>query len=506
MSLIDEKSLSDIESEGGRVDLESRFPQFGPQQWAGSARSYWRGLRFSSWPSVIIRMGAFLLPSFLHPHYRGKAERLGPTAYLDGMRGLAAFFVFFCHYFYSSFTIAEGWGHNQENYDIWKLPFIRLLFSGPSMVCLFFVISGYALSYKPLKQIRNRSFEGFATTMSSFVFRRLFRLYIPTAVSTFGVLLLLQAGVYEKTREFAEDTYFIRNVVEHHPELKDTFYEQFMHWVWEMYEFIHIWGWEKFGGTTGYDVHLWTIPVEFRCSMMLFLVLFGVARLRTAVRFFCLACIGWFCLRNDRWEMVLFLSGMAIAELDIIRGAHNPPAQAASAGVLPFEEKPTPKSKKTKGALWIILSVVAMYLMSEPDIGPYDTPGWGYLGEWIPEYFSDKYRYWQMWGGILFVYCVARSPPWQRFFNTPVVQYLGKISYAIYLMHGPVIHTAGFMIEEWAWSITGAEGSAYTNGFILASIFNIPLVIWAADVFCRLVDVPSVKFSRWIEARCIARE
>jgi hypothetical protein len=32
---------------------------------------------------------------------------------------------------------------------------------------------------------------------------------------------------------------------------------------------------------------------------------------------------------------------------------------------------------------------------------------------------------------------------------------------------------------------------------------NVPLVIWASDVWWRVVDVPSVRFARWVEERMV---
>ncbi|KAK6864935.1 Acyltransferase [Apiospora arundinis] len=502
--LIEERSMSDVESESGRMDLDQRFPA---QQWLSTAKSYGKAFRISALISAVIRSAIFLLPSFLHPSRNSRerlrgGDKLGPTAYLDGMRGLAALFVFFCHYFYTSFVIAEGWGHNDDNYNFWKLPFVRLLFSGPSMVCIFFIISGYALSLKPLKQIRSRSFEGLLNTMTSFIFRRGFRLFPPY-------------GGLDLHGQFAYDRDYVRNVAEYHPELQDTFTEQLTHWAGEMFNFLHFWSWEKFGGSTGYDVHLWTIPVEYRCSMVLFLVVIGTARLRTGARFGFLAIVMWFMLHNDRWEPLLFLVGTVLAELDIIRGAHNNNGLASSstpsapASILPFEEKEASSSKKPckcrkiRGLAYVMLSVPALYLMSEPDAGPDGVPGWETLGALIPAYFSDRYRFWQMVGGALFVFCVARAPLWQRVFTTGPVQYLGRLSFAIYLMHGPVTHTLGYRVQRWAWdSVTGIETeAAFHAGAVLAALINVPLVIWAADVFARAVDAPIVRFTRSLESR-----
>lgn len=535
VSLLDEKSLSDIDSEAGRADNDTRFPS--AREWASFGKRAVTGLPIpmripsrSHCRAFMVKAGLFLLPSFISSrlsHERPGPHRLGPTSYLDGMRGLAAFIVFFCHYFYTSFTIADGWGSNDANYDVLKLPFLRLMYAGPPMVAIFFIVSGYALSLKPLKLARGHKWSDFTTTMSSFVFRRALRLFLPTFVSTFMIVILLRLGAYEINREFSHDKTYHWNVQETAPDYKETTSEQLRDWAWNMFNFVHIWGWEKYGGSTYYDVHLWTIPIEFRASMMLFLTMVGLARLRTTVRMFCLAIVVAFSYRSDRWEMVLFYVGMLYAELDIIRGAHSdratnhalqlypPPSQQS----LPMSEpKPmdyvgtgqtavTKASSSKLGRLgWGLLATLSLYLLSQPDVNSERTPGWIYLSSFIPEWVDDKYRYFQIIGAILFVFCTARMPSLQRVFNSGPVQYLGKISYAIYLMHGPVLHTVGYSFEKWAWGVTGTEGDWYLIGFALAAVFVIPSVIWAADVFWRLVDAPTVKLAKWLETKFIVSE
>jgi peptidoglycan/LPS O-acetylase OafA/YrhL len=237
--------------------------------------------------------------------------------------------------------------------------------------------------------------------------------------------------------------------------------------------------------------------------MYLFLTLIGTARLRTRLRFLVLAIVMAFTYRNSRWELLLFFCGMGLAELDLIRGAHTP------VPVLPLSEASgkSPLKKQLQRIGWNLLSVLALYLMCQPDINFEVTPGWVWLSSLIPSWWAEEgYRYWQSAGSALFVLCVGHSPAWQRFFNTAVVQYLGKISYAIYLMHGPVMHSAGYLIERWAWSITGVEGYWYNAGFMLGSLGCIPAVIWAADIFWRLVDMPTVKFAKWVETKCLIKQ
>ncbi|KAI0443720.1 acyltransferase family-domain-containing protein [Xylaria telfairii] len=532
------RSPSSSETESDGSIFEARLAGI---SWAATTKAYSN--------LVLRRTALFLLPSFTHHRLSpardrrgnsasngggsgsGGAKALSPTAYLDGMRGLAAFFVFFCHYFYTAFFIAEGYNWlpppppdsneppptTSKWTSLWRLPFVRLLYSGPSMVCVFFVISGYALSLRPLQLARKRNSEAFARTTSSLVFRRFFRLYLPPLISTLGIALLLNAGAYEGTREFIKDRTFIRNVIEHHPVRLETLSAQLRHWAREMWAFLEIWNWATHAGSTQYDVHLWTIPLEFRCSMMLFLIIVGTARLRENIRLAIVGLLAWFVLRNDRWEMLLFLAGMTIAELDLRRNAHEGHgSNVTRAGLassqptlqLPLDEKTDPSpspsyQRSTTDLFWSLVSVFALYLLSCPDAGPWDVPGWRYLGTLIPDWFTEKYRFWQVMGACLFVFCAARSRGWQRFFELPVIQYLGHLSYAIYLMHGPVTHVLGFPVQRWAWGVTGTEGPAYERGVALAAVINIPLVIWGADIFWRAVDMPTVRFAKWLESKLI---
>ncbi|KAJ4407683.1 hypothetical protein N0V85_004330 [Neurospora sp. IMI 360204] len=286
------------------------------------------------------------------------------------MRGIAAFSVFLCHYFYTCFVIAEGWGSGGSNYHFLKLPIVRLFYSGPPMVCIFFVISGYALSLKPLKLIHsaslpssnsssstsvrtnehNHNYSKLLETLSSLVFRRGLRLFLPPAISTFLIVLLLRLGAYEWNRDFASDENFLRNVQEIHYERFDSATEQFVDWGYAVLNFVHLWDWDEFAGSTGIDVHLWTIPVEFRASMVLFLTILGTARLRRGVRRG--VVLGWcgFAFFWERWEMCLFWMGLLLADGDVVREMETrgekegripgdfPAERSGGGGVLPVVE------------------------------------------------------------------------------------------------------------------------------------------------------------------------
>lgn len=86
--------------------------------------------------------------------------------------------------------------------------------------------------------------------------------------------------------------------------------------------------------------------------------------------------------------------------------------------------------------------------------------------------------------------------------STPV-QYLGRISYMQYVVHGPLLRSLGFMIVQYLWDLmtdnVDANPVAYAAGVVLGFILFIPILFWLADVFTRLVDENCVAMARWIE-------
>ena len=251
MGLLEETAASDVDSDAGTFSIPRRFRV---RQWAPIFTTPFIYLRNVYWKALAVRFIIFLVPSFLqgrHAREQIRPAKLYPTAYLDGMRGLAALFVFFCHYSYQAFKIGQSWGAGDENYYILKLPFLRLFYQGPAAVCVFFVISGYALCYRPLKLARNNNLGDFSSTMGSLVFRRWFRLFIPPMISTLMILCLARMGAYELTREFATDPAYHRNVMEQHMERWDDGYAQFWDWLWNMFGFIHVWDWEPHAARIG---------------------------------------------------------------------------------------------------------------------------------------------------------------------------------------------------------------------------------------------------------------
>jgi peptidoglycan/LPS O-acetylase OafA/YrhL len=97
-------------------------------------------------------------------------------------------------------------------------------------------------------------------------------------------------------------------------------------------------------------------------------------------------------------------------------------------------------------------------------------------------------------------------PSVQNFFVTKPLKYLGKISFALYLVHGLGNRTAGLAILKWTGQIFGVEGywaNVLRCGTSL--LLYVPLIVWWSDIFYRAVDEPSARFAKWVEGVCASK-
>lgn len=209
-----------------------------------------RTVRYMRWKDTLRRFLWFLVPSFLQgPEARAKIRpaKLHPTAYLDGMRGIAALSVYFFHTTIQVYNAWISYGRDGANYHFLQLPIVRLIYEGHGSVALFFVISGYALSYRPIKLIRAGKYEDFSQAMASMTFRRAIRLYLPIFISTFIIFCLLRMRAYEATRAFAGNKLYSPFTQESHAAYLPTFSAQFKSWLQALYKLVYVFAWDQDG-------------------------------------------------------------------------------------------------------------------------------------------------------------------------------------------------------------------------------------------------------------------
>ena len=115
---------------------------------------------------------------------------------------------------------------------------------------------------------------------------------------------------------------------------------------------------------------------------------------------------------------------------------------------------------------------------------------------------------------------IPRLPWLKSFFETSFCQYLGRISFSLYLVHGPVLWTIGDRI----YAATGRVAEAHLRtapqwinlfpfpgwgplglevNYLLAHLILLPVTLLLAEAATKLFDEPSVRFTQWLYARML---
>jgi hypothetical protein len=68
-----------------------------------------------------------------------------------------------------------------------------------------------------------------------------------------------------------------------------------------------------------------------------------------------------------------------------------------------------------------------------------------------------------------------------------------------------IIRSLGYSFIPYAYELSGGRETVtgVCGAWMFTAIVVMPVVLWASDVFWRAVDLPSVKFGKWLEARLI---
>lgn len=467
-------------------------------------------------------------------------KKKSPSAWLDGCRGYAAVIVVVFHFLlvllpsirfgygmelpsgylvFDNVYVPEGaelvpgafgkpdrWKitdpSKMNNHHWYQLPIIRVLFAGDSMVNIFFVVSGYALSIKSLKLIRSAAKAELCSSLGSSLWRRPIRLFAPTLVSTLIIAIMAGVGMFNiPYRTLGYDQldspnpvdfiaerrkYFKGPQWEEPPPWKPDIFSQLLDWAVTMYDFLSpLLRGHPF--MTFYDWHIWTIPVEYKASLVLYMThaVFSLvqARYRTVLLVILLFLATAF---GDIWEQCLFWAGMLLCNIDLDRTKKT--------------SQDAPYSRFLH-ASWCLALCVSLFLMSYPEFEPNMVPWTAWITKifvWDP-WYHDRYRVVQGIGASLFIYVVPRLNFLESFFSNAFARYLGRISYSLYLVHGPIFRSLGYTVFLKVLKGPDFTPSQYYSAVAISVAVSLPVTFGIAHFFCLLVDEPLVQFARWTE-------
>lgn len=447
------------------------------------------------------RIPKLFLPSFLQtgPNNQDiQVPKQSPASALQGLRGIAAVIVFHRHLLMSFSTFPDyGYGASESNRWIHQLPFLRLLYSGGAMIEIFFVLSGYTQSLKPLQQIEKRQWEKAQTTLASAICRRPFRLFLPTFTAASFIALAVWIGLYEWGSGF-RSTWFDTPPQQLHREV--TLLKQFNGMAQSFRGLLNVFNWELYYPDV--NPHLWSIAVEFRASLLVQFILLGISKLRKLSQMMVLSAVILYCHFMGRWECVCFLIGVFIAKLNVMRGVD---VQKCTQGSKPLTQI-TEKSRRCH-SVHLVLFVLGLYLLGYPKKDGLTTPGYHIMAFYTPNTWVD-HQFWAACGATCILFSITNCATLSHLFENSLFQYLGKIGYAVYLVHGPVLHITAHVFIPMMWSIFGRKSTVVTvvSFEVVASLIVVPVVVWTADLFWRLVDIPCGNLTFWLKEKAFIQD
>ncbi|KAH8898172.1 hypothetical protein GQ53DRAFT_742302 [Thozetella sp. PMI_491] len=426
-----------------------------------------------------------------------------PTAYLDGLRGLAAFIVYMAHHmswmYGAEDPVQFEFGHDGAHM-VTTLPFLRIFFTGGSAaVAIFFVLSGYVLTRAPLGMLRNADRRSLFSRLGFAAIRRPFRLFFPVVAISLGFALCLHLP------------FGLAPLMEWPTPEKTLFAEL---WKW-LVELIHALNpFIKHGIREQwfpYDPPVWTIAIEFTGSMLVYAVVAVLALMPARWRggFLISTSLVFLVLLYD-WAMACFVAGIALAMSDL-----------DGIGDLP---RFTRLSGSSRTFVYNFCFVFGLWLLSQTVFpGKIElsrqTFGWGWMTDFVPPaYQKDEYwRFWHAVGAVMVVFATLRLRWLQQFFLLPPLRYLGRVSFSLYLLHIPLVWTIGDRVYRTFGSLRPSSGfdswfdnrlyipdvgpHGFSTRFLVVQLCSLPLNLLLAEWGTLLLDEPSVKMGKWIEAR-----
>ncbi|KAM5344102.1 hypothetical protein ACJ41O_012639 [Fusarium nematophilum] len=422
-------------------------------------------------------------------------------AYLDGLRGLAAFMVYWYHHvswFYGPRDeIQNGFGYKGSSRYFVTLPFIRVFWTGGSAaVAIFFVLSGYVLSRSPLRMLRDG--ENPRRSLLSATVRRPFRLFIPTVGVSLAMAFILQLPP-------------IRPLLDWPPAQANIFAELWT-FVTELLEALN--PFVEHGPQSKwfpYNPPIWTMSYEFKGSLLAFGLAAAVATLPPRARLLSYTTLSLLLFFLGSWAMACFLFGTLLALNNI------------------EELDKTYLSRLTEGTRTILFHTVffsGWYLLSQVN-GERDPErsssifGWYFLTTIIPTNYKavEYWRFWNSIGAAMVLYGVLRIRWTQQ--RLASLKYLGKVSFSLYLTHLPFL----WVIGDRVYRLLGTRRPEFEQGsivdnlfvladvgprglttrFLMAQVFIFPSNLFLAHYCTQWLDEPSIMVGKWVSTKVLGR-
>jgi peptidoglycan/LPS O-acetylase OafA/YrhL len=337
--------------------------------------------------------------------------------WIDGLRGVASFMVV-CGHLCTAFV---PWIHSpaadaKTAPRLMQLPFLRLCVGGRSAVALFFLITGYVNSIGPIARSRAGNTEAAFTGIARSALARSGRLVLPTVIATMISWLLANTNAYHMTKH-VDSTWIRQGWHRQEPT------------IWQAFKTLYraeleTWtaGWNDYDGTQ------WTLHLFLEGSMLVYGTMLATILVTPKARTLIYAALYFYFWQAGESVIESAIKGMNIVVGMFVAELHNRYKDNATSTL------PTPVP-----ALLIILG---LFMAGFPQQNS-ENAGWSRVMESIMRSMTSKdtdiRRYWDSIGASTVLIGIFFSRNARRVLTSPVFNFLGRVSFPVYLLHNTLI-------------------------------------------------------------------
>lgn len=382
--------------------------------------------------------------------------------YLDGLRGFAVLIVVIHHwvlaYYGAMYYLDPAQIHTKGH---WEIAIGHSLFvgmySGQAFVALLFLLSAYVLSYRFFLQKD-------LSIVKSGALRRYARLAVPNLISVLFAYIIIKVGWMQYgweaakiTNSFWLDGFF---------RFEADFFLAFKQGLWD--------GFFAYTPELSYNPAMWTMAYELVGSFLVFsfLALFGRLQRRWIIYFAMLM------LFYDSYYLA-FVLGLMISDL------HN------SQGGKHFCEYMSRRSY----FCWILVGIGYVLICYFDDnrniwstILNINILSMAGFDLWV---FYHSLGAMFMFTGILFL------PLAQKFFEGRLMQFLGRVTYSLYLTHLTILYSIGCYVFLFLLQMGFSYSISVSGSLVITGIAS----VYTAYVMTVFIDEPSIHFSRYLQKK-----
>lgn len=373
--------------------------------------------------------------------------------WLDGIRGVACLGVAVHHFllgFFPATYRGDIYPTKLKNIDTFLSDSVLgVIFNGNFYVCLFCCISGLVLSYTVMQMERK---ENIAKTF----FKRYLRLAFPVLILSFIVSGMMHLHMFTNGNFSAYSE----------APLLDGYYNTVLPWREVPYvALVGIW----LEGNTTISPVFWMLQSLFEGSVfviILGIISWGMNR-KLVIPVYLLIALAFL---ND--FSLCFIFGAILAYI-----------------MQNFEISGSFKPAIPLGGACIVLG---LFLGGYPT-EMYPTNYYQVLAGRLP-YFIHASRFYHMIGAALLIFGIMLCANVQRLLSARILLSLGKISYAVYLVHMPIICSFSTSFFKWLY----VRNSNYAVVAGITFLLTIILILCCAAIFYYIVEKTCTKIINFI--------